>query len=258
MVGFIPKLPRKTWVEIIRLTLVVTLAAAVISVTVAAALMHFLNGSIDFTGMAVALTMAVTLAPPGIVVLSVRHRQLEITNTELRKLAYTDIMLNCMNRHGFTSSIDIGLQYASPHRPCALLVIDADNFKQINDQFGHDQGDKALRKMVDAIKSAIRAGDILGRIGGEEFGVFLPSTDDKHARAIAERICSTVAAIPFVPDGESHPLSVSVGGAVAVEPMHFSKLYRTADKHLYAAKQSGRNRADFAKEIIGKSSDTAA
>ena len=220
----------------------ITLVTVVVSLIIATSVMLHFNGHLDLVNLIMALILPLALAIPVAGIFMVRHYQMIEANNALRQLAYTDSMLNCMNRRGFTASLDIALQYASPHRPCALLVIDADNFKQVNDNFGHDQGDLALGIIAGAIQSAIRAGDILGRLGGEEFGAFLPSSDDAQARIIAERIRQAVAAANFAPGGEPYALSVSIGGTLATEPTEFVSLYRAADQRLYAAKQRGRNR----------------
>lgn len=245
MVGSIPKLPGKAWASVVFCTITVTLASAAVSVAAAITLMIVFIGEIDVFLTAIALILPLIVTPPIVLILTIRHQQLKLANDELRELAYKDSMLGCMNRRGFTAALDIALQYASPHRACALLIIDADNFKRVNDQFGHDQGDLALQVIADAIKSAIRASDILGRIGGEEFGAFLPGTDEESAREIAHRICMAVSTANFAPDGLQHALSVSVGGAIATEATQFATLYRAADQRLYAAKNSGRNRAHF-------------
>lgn len=249
MVGFIPKLPSKAWANIMQWTVGTTLVTTFVSLIVACAIMWVFNGFVDIPGVLTALILPIVLTPGIVISLSVRHQKLALANATLHQLAYNDSMLDCMNRRGFTSTLDIGLQYASPHRPCALLIIDVDNFKQVNDRFGHDRGDQALQSIAKAIKSAIRTADVLGRIGGEEFGAFLPGTDEAHARIIAERICEAVAATRFAPDGHPHSLSVSVGGAIATEVTQFSTLYRAADQRLYAAKQGGRNRASFERAV---------
>ncbi len=243
MVGPIPKLPAIAWANVILWTLAITLGTLVISAFIATGIMLVFTGNLEITGILLALILPLLLAVPVAGFFMTRHFQMLEDNRVLQRLAYTDSLLDCMNRRGFTASVDIALQYATPHRPCALLIIDIDNFKRVNDRFGHDQGDIALGIVADAIQSAIRAGDMLGRIGGEEFGAFLPGGDDAQARQIAERIRQAVAAAHFAPDGARHDLSVSIGGIVATEPSAFAMLYRAADQRLYAAKQDGRNRA---------------
>lgn len=127
-----------------------------------------------------------------------------------------------------------------------MLIIDADNFKSVNDHFGHDRGDEALIAIAKAIKDMLREPDLVGRLGGEEFGVFLPGASREQAELVAERIRQNVTAARFTPNGHTHPLSVSVGGAVFEKELPFAELFRLADQQLYAAKQSGRNRVAIA------------
>mgnify|MGYP003628120144 FL=1 len=122
-------------------------------------------------------------------------------------------------------------------------MIDADNFKAINDLFGHDNGDQALAIIARSIRSVLRTGDLVGRMGGEEFAVYLPDLDYSQTEAIAERIRRSVNLAVFNPDGRQRTLSVSIGGAVFEGRASFAELFRIADQRLYKAKQTGRNRS---------------
>src|SRR5690606_30216837 len=114
------------------------------------------------------------------------------------------------------------------------------------DRFGHDVGDDALKLIVEQIKSTLRDVDLVGRMGGEEFGVFLPGTTPQRTIAVAERIRATVKAAQFRPDGSEYPLSVSIGAASFASRSTFSDLYRLADRKLYEAKRGGRDRVEAA------------
>ena len=122
-------------------------------------------------------------------------------------------------------------------------MIDADNFKAINDVHGHIAGDEALTIIARSIRAVLRAGDLVGRMGGEEFAVFLPEVNQEQAEHIAERVRYSVNRASFTPDGIFCALSVSIGGAAFEQATHFSELFRIADQRLYGAKQSGRNRS---------------
>src|SRR5690606_27358019 len=112
--------------------------------------------------------------------------------------ASTDWLTTCLNRRAFTHLVSDHLEETEVG---AFLVIDADHFKFINDHFGHDRGDEALQLMADTIMASVREGDIVGRIGGEEFGVFLPDAGPETARQFGERIRRAVADAPFAPEG---------------------------------------------------------
>jgi diguanylate cyclase (GGDEF)-like protein len=148
-----------------------------------------------------------------------------------------------LNRESFFAALD-GSRRKTDRG--ALLIIDADHFKKINDNFGHLTGDTALLEIAAAIARAIRVGDILGRIGGEEFGAFLVGANDQEAIRVAERIRREVELIRFQPmDGKVVPLTVSIGGTPCARDANVSDLMRAADKRLYEAKSQGRNLAIF-------------
>ena len=201
--------------------------------------------------------LPIILAVPLLLFFSFKLRELAIAHRHLTVYASTDSLTKVMNRAAFSTLVDAFLKEvrAAEHRANgALLIIDADNFKAVNDRYGHDRGDEALVTIAESIKSTIRAPDIVGRLGGEEFGVFLPGANRDQAERVAERIRATVNDVAFVPDGTVYPLSVSVGGAVFEATLPFADLFRSADQQLYAAKQRGRNRVVIAP--IATSGDT--
>ncbi|MDR2311758.1 MAG: GGDEF domain-containing protein [Brucellaceae bacterium] len=160
-------------------------------------------------------------------------------NRLLQIRADTDSMTGLLNRKAFWDTIK---QLNKTSRQSALLVIDADNFKNINDVYGHQTGDKALAAIVDALRMPLRQNDIIGRIGGEEFAVFLPDTEIKPALKIAEQLRYAVEVIPFQPiEGQDYPLSISIGLTLSAPAYTTSQLMRMADQSLYQAKANGRN-----------------
>jgi diguanylate cyclase (GGDEF)-like protein len=171
------------------------------------------------------------------------HDELAQAHRLLAEKARRDDMTGMLNRETFFTMFEkarfrsgIGM----------LLIIDADNFKQINDNHGHLTGDAALLQICAAIERTVRRGDIVGRIGGEEFGVFLTGADRTTSLQVAERIREEVARIEFrIGDDERIPLSVSIGGASHRPAATLSELMREADRKLYEAKRRGRNRVIF-------------
>ena len=165
------------------------------------------------------------------------------TTDKLRVLATIDDLTKVLNRRHFLDSLKTEFSRARRHnRPLAVLMIDADDFKQINDRHGHSAGDDVLRAMAERCRGAVREGDIVGRVGGEEFAVALTDTDMTGAIETAERLCREVAAEPFAVGGDKLHLTVSVGvaarRALDSDP---GDLLRFADRALYAAKANGRN-----------------
>ncbi|PWJ80882.1 diguanylate cyclase (GGDEF)-like protein [Pseudaminobacter salicylatoxidans] len=169
------------------------------------------------------------------------HAQLAATHRRLAEKASRDYMTGMLNRESFFAALD-GSRRRSDRG--ALLIIDADHFKKINDNFGHLTGDDALLEIAAAISRGVRAGDVLGRIGGEEFGAFLIGASEAEAATVAERIRREVEQIRFKPAGTQQvPLTVSIGGTVCSFGATVSELMRAADRRLYEAKQAGRNLA---------------
>ena len=189
--------------------------------------------------------LPIMLAGPLLFFFTARLRDLSIAHYELEILAATDSLTGLFNRRAFTDRVEAALQALSqtaPPPPGALLVLDVDNFKAINDRFGHDQGDAALRIIAAAIGTTLRPGDLLGRIGGEEFGIFLPRASQAQSQATAEAARQAVVNARFAPDDTPTRLSVSIGVATYAHTPNFDQLFRTADQQLYRAKQNGRNR----------------
>jgi diguanylate cyclase (GGDEF)-like protein len=185
------------------------------------------------------------LASPMLLFFTSKLRELAVAHHELSVIAATDSLTAVLNRGAFTALVDgylAALRRDQRQSAGALLVVDADNFKAINDSFGHDHGDEALRIIARTIKSILRSTDLVGRIGGEEFGIFLPGSSPEQSEAVAERIRQSVSEAAFAPNGEQRTLSVSVGGVLFDRGFSFGELFRVADQQLYAAKQNGRNR----------------
>ena len=231
------------WSSVGRWTLFGTLACVFASVTLTALTLADLGPDVIGRVMFSATVLPIILGTPLFFFFSVRIRELSIANARLGRVARTDSLTACLNRGAFTAKVDDWLHQSVPDTG-ALLMIDADNFKAINDEYGHDVGDEALTLIARSIRTVLRSGDIVGRMGGEEFGVFLPGVSHAQALLIAERIREAVNGANFAPDGRQRELTVSIGGAVfGARRTSFSELFRIADQRLYGAKQGGRNRA---------------
>lgn len=196
---------------------------------------------------AFAIGMPIVVAGPVFYVFSSKLRELALAHHELARAALQDSLTSCLNRGAFVMLVDAylsELNSAQPRRG-GLLVIDADHFKEVNDRYGHLVGDDALRKIADVIKGSLRETDLVGRVGGEEFAVFLPLANLAQAKAVAERIRRGVTKLDFAPSKYSSSLSVSVGGAMFRGTISFEQLFGAADSRLYEAKRLGRNRVEF-------------
>ena len=231
---------RQVW----RRTCMLTVISIAFSVLLTAAILRVFDIPFILPALVSSVGAPVILAGPLVFAMSRQMALLSEANRRLAALAATDHQTGCLNRGAFVERVEArissGTDETGPSSG-ALLIIDVDHFKRINDTYGHDAGDDALLVVVDAIGSSVRGSDAVGRIGGEEFGIFLPGASVNEARLLAERIRRAIVASHFAPAGERHPLSASIGGAVFFEPMGYRELYRLADQRLYAAKRSGRN-----------------
>ena len=166
----------------------------------------------------------------------------ERINRDIARLATLDPLTGVYNRRTMNDLAARAVADARRHgRPLALLALDVDHFKRINDEFGHDAGDRALCALVALLRRELRAADVIARIGGEEFVVILPDTGEADAGVLAERVRARISDSGFTVDGWPAPLQVSIGVG-ALDAGDFDGLRRATDRALYAAKRAGRNR----------------
>ncbi|MDZ4369714.1 MAG: diguanylate cyclase [Afipia sp.] len=163
---------------------------------------------------------------------------------QLKAQATTDPLTGLLNRRGFNSSV---ARFTGNGRTSAtaILIIDLDHFKSINDTLGHEIGDVVLAQVAEVLKQNVRKKDLVSRFGGEEFVVLLPDTNVAEARDVGERLRLAVGQISLTSHGKDQRVSTSVGGFWT--PANFDQLegLRKADRALYRAKQMGRNRTEF-------------
>lgn len=163
----------------------------------------------------------------------------------LRDLTIHDSLTGLLNRKEFERLLDLEMKRALRHgREIALLMIDIDHFKKVNDSHGHPAGDEVLKGVADRIRASLRPSDAVARYGGEEFIVMLPESDKRGADAFGERLCAFVRARPIDVSATVQPV-ITVSGGIAMFPADGDTkqgLIEAADKTLYAAKSAGRNR----------------
>ena len=173
------------------------------------------------------------------------HRRMQAASRDLERLASLDPLTGLLNARAFRAQGEACI--ASMRRsglPCAVLFIDLDHFKSINDRHGHAAGDEVLRAVAELLQARLRRSDLLGRIGGEEFAVVLPDTDAGGALRLAETLRQAVQALqPVIAGGPRIEVTASIGVEAATSGTRpFAELMRRADGAMYAAKQAGRNR----------------
>jgi diguanylate cyclase (GGDEF)-like protein len=165
--------------------------------------------------------------------------------SKLYEIATRDPLTNAYNRRFFSERLESEWPWAVRHaQSCALVVLDLDHFKRVNDTWGHSAGDHVLEELALLIAPVIRREDVFARLGGEEFAILCRVTDRKQATALAERLRVDVETHEFRWRNDRIPITVSIGVATSEEPTVQSAedLLRRADERLYAAKAAGRNR----------------
>lgn len=169
-----------------------------------------------------------------------RNRALRVANARVRRLTVTDSLTRVANRRGLMAALKAAASLADRrHLPLSVVALDLDHFKRVNDEHGHDAGDRALRH-VGKLARTCRKEDLVGRMGGEEFCILLPATDETQAAVVAERLRSTLEATPVPALGLRLTASFGVAQRQAGEPL--PALLARADRALYQAKAAGRNR----------------
>ncbi len=188
--------------------------------------------------------MALLLGALAIVALAFLVYRQFIYSRRLRELAMTDELTRLPNRRHLIAVAEAQLAHAKRDgKVFTVLAIDIDHFKRINDQFGHDAGDVVLQRVAQTCRRALRANDIIGRTGGEEFIAILPTADASIAADIAERVRVEISSVNVHDISEGLTVTVSIGLAQWLSTDRlFSMLAKRADEALYLAKTGGRNR----------------
>lgn len=162
---------------------------------------------------------------------------------ELKMLASVDELTGTSNRRHFYELANYQIKRHQRYQmPMALLMLDLDHFKYINDVHGHQMGDKVLKRFADTLLSLLRNIDIVGRIGGEEFVVLLPECEAEDALHKAGQICSRFDSMSMEIDGQQLGLTISIGIGMLQDDETIDQVLDRSDQALYAAKRAGRNR----------------
>jgi two-component system, cell cycle response regulator len=175
-------------------------------------------------------------------------RKLQASNDLLRRIAATDMLTGVANRRAFTEALEAAVTDArEANKPLTLVMLDIDHFKKVNDTWGHGAGDEVLKEVCNRLAGAIRPTDLLGRLGGEEFGILLKECDQPRGRMIAERMRTAVKNGPVVHEGTRIRVAASFGGisrrGSAIPSV--TELMSISDTLLYQSKRGGRDRVTF-------------
>lgn len=201
-------------------------------------------------GHAVGALCAIDTVPrhftPAQVDVLVGFARLVVDELEMRQIAATDQLTGSLSRRGFMAAMDREIGRCRRYsRPVSLAVFDVDHFKRVNDTYGHPAGDAVLRNLVARCALMLRPVDLVGRLGGEEFAILLPETEEQAAVRTVERLRASIAVSAFE-IGAADPLRVTASFGVTALAAHddAETWLKRADVALYAAKHGGRNRIE--------------
>ncbi|HEY7959639.1 MAG TPA: GGDEF domain-containing protein [Sphingomicrobium sp.] len=156
---------------------------------------------------------------------------------QLDQLAHQDSLINLPNRRGFMRELERLISRVDRYGiNAAMLFVDLDGLKMINDTFGHRAGDEALIQVAALLSKGVRHSDVVARIGGDEFGILLESSDDANAQETAARLIDQISASDFVHDGEALPLSVAIGVGMIDALDTAEAVMERADEAMYRRK----------------------
>lgn len=177
---------------------------------------------------------------------AIERSRYHLKTEELKKISITDPLTGLLNRRYFQERISEEIERSRRHGlPLSLILLDLDDFKAINDSYGHMAGDEVLQTVARSIRNSVRTIDVAARYGGEEFTVILPQTAKSDATSLAERICVEAGQLEFPYMIQGRPISLTVSLGVATYPEdaeNLEDLIRNADAALYEAKAQGKNR----------------
>lgn len=180
------------------------------------------------------------------------------TVSRYKRAAETDPLTGLYNRRGFfaAAALMMAANQKKKDAPVSVMVFDLDKFKSINDHYGHKTGDAVLEMFAKSVQKTMRADDIIGRLGGEEF-IAVISGKLADANIAAERVRAAFAAAALAPDSLGIPVTVSVGIATGLPTAAVEKIIERADAALYRAKENGRDRIETDEELIVPDADSA-
>jgi diguanylate cyclase (GGDEF)-like protein len=239
---------RRKWVQVTALTVAGTLGCLVLSLTLQFLLLGGADAATFRRSMLLAFALPLIFVAPLLLLLGLQFKEVASLRQRYAQELAHDSLTACLNGALFSAAVDVYptlVGSRSGRRKGALLVIDVDRLRTLNDRMGRRAGDYALSTIADVIRQSVRSGDIIGRIGGDEFAVFLPGATRENAESVAERIKNTVIEAHFKPGATLWPLSVSVGAVLFEAEIDLDDLLRVADGQMRVAKQRGGNHIEY-------------
>ena len=238
--------------DIAKRVIFVTLVSIVGSLLITFSVFHPQSIDDALTALIPAILTPAIVAPLVTTRLGIMQMRLHEQSQELHRLACEDMLTGLLNRRAFWNAASDRLALARRSKlRYSFILIDIDHFKKINDRHGHRVGDQALTSVAETLRRSVRDIDVLGRVGGEEFAVFLFDTGLHKALDVAERIRAAVAAERIACGEATIAVTVSLGVAERPWAKALDGIYHAADEALYEAKNTGRNRVAVAAAAAG-------
>lgn len=224
----------------------ITLLVVLGSLLVTTAVIYLVEGAMPAPLALFVAAVTPLLIVPGACFLNMRLLyQLRSANQRLAALSETDSLTKTLNRRRFLEVAERELTLAARHHyPTTVVLMDFDNFKVVNDQYGHHVGDEVLIRSIEVMRGVIRQSDVLGRFGGEEFILLLPHTSAGGALALANRLREAVASTPIkASEGDEFRVTISAGCLTCESSQSsLAAMIQKADELLYQSKANGRDR----------------
>ena len=233
-------------------TLLIVSFSVTLSVILTAVLVYALEGEVSIGNVLIGFFIPAVITPGVVHSFTRLVARLDQAESQMRLLATEDFLTKTYNRRSFFDLADGAWAHAARHaKPLSLLILDADHFKAVNDTYGHAAGDAVLTKLAEVCRESLRASDVVGRYGGEEFVILLSETDSGEAQETAERLRRQLERTQVSTAKNSIAFTVSIGVATKTPAsLSVEHLLEQADAALLRAKREGRNRISVAEEAF--------
>lgn len=243
---------RTCWRVIVLRSLLLTILIAIFTQMVNAYFVETFVGGSRIEDAIVTLKITCVVAIPFSLFVFLLHARSDVAANHFRLLSRTDHLTGLLNRRAFIDALEDGsADQVAETDSRALLVIDLDHFKRVNDAYGHDAGDAVLHQIAALFHASLRDRDVVARLGGEEFAVALSRSTAQETWNVAQRLCQAVEQNVFEFEGQEIRLTISIGIVGFDADVNLEKIMRQADLLTYQSKKDGRNRISYIQKQFG-------